>query len=87
VFSDILKGMTMQFHLNRLQLRRATVDGGEDYSVYFCPRPCPSVALVKATQQKSRVVVLQKPEKGTFIIIQSAYKLSEDFAKPYFHKY
>jgi len=62
--------MTMQFHLSRLRLRRATVDGGEDYSVYFCPRSCPGVALVKAVQRKSGVVVLQKKEKGTFIIMQ-----------------
>jgi len=62
--------MTMQFHLNRLQHRRATIDGGEDYSVYFCPRSCPGVALVKAVQRKSNVVVLQNPEKGTFIILQ-----------------
>ena len=60
----------MQFHLNRLRLRRATVDGGEDCGVYFCPRSCPGVGLVKAVQRESRVVVLQNPEKGTFMIIQ-----------------
>jgi len=65
-----LKRMTMQFHFSRLQHRRATVDGGEDYSAYYYRRSCPGIALMKAVQRKPSVVVLQNSEKGTFIIIQ-----------------
>ncbi|GFG32559.1 hypothetical protein Cfor_12386 [Coptotermes formosanus] len=53
----------MQFHLNRVQHRRATIDCGEDCSVYFCPPPCPSVALVKPVKRKSSVVLSQNLDK------------------------
>ena len=32
-------------------------------------------------------LLVSLPERRKFTLIQGAYKLSEDFAKPYFHKY
>jgi hypothetical protein len=58
--------MAMQFHLNRLQHRRATIDGGEDCTVYFCPPSCPSVALMKVVDRKSSVLRSQNLDKGTY---------------------
>jgi hypothetical protein len=56
----------MQFHLRRLQRRRTTVDGGEDYDAYFCTSSRPSVVLMSVVKQNSNVDLVSELDKGTY---------------------
>jgi hypothetical protein len=54
----------MQFQFKRLQHRRATIDGGEEYDAYFCASSRPSVVVMRVVKRKSSLVILPHLDKG-----------------------
>jgi hypothetical protein len=66
----------MQFNLNRLQHRRTTIDGGEDYDVYFGASSRPNAVLMRVVKQNSDVALVSDLDKGTydFLIILTKKK-------------